>query len=98
MALVEAMASRLPIVATDVSGNRQVMVPGETGFLVPPNDPQELAKGITALLGDPDRAYAMGIAARRRVETLFSARKQAREHIALFEQDRVSTALSQVSS
>lgn len=84
MALVEAMAAGLPVVATDVSGTRGVMVDGETGLLAPPGDAAALARAIGALLDDPARAAAMGAAARRRVETQFSARKQAADHLALF--------------
>ena len=84
MALIEGMASALPIVATSVSGTQQVMVSGETGLLVPPGSPESLSEAIISLLSDPLRARQMGLAARRRVETTFSARKQAEEHIALF--------------
>lgn len=84
MALVEAMAAGLPVVATEVSGTRGVMVDGETGLLVPPGDAPALTRAITTLLCDPDRAAAMGAAGRRRVETRFSARKQAADHLALF--------------
>lgn len=84
MALIEAMASGLPIVATDVSGTKQVMILGETGLLVAPGDVGALILAIVALLSDPARACAMGAAARSRVESAFSAKKQAEEHIALF--------------
>ncbi len=85
MALVEAMACGLPVIATDVSGTRQVMVPGETGMLIAPGDAQEIVQAVSELLADPFRGKVMGLAARQRVETLFSARKQAREYVALFE-------------
>jgi glycosyltransferase involved in cell wall biosynthesis len=84
MALIEGMASALPIVATSVSGTQQVMVPGETGLLVPPGDPARLRDAVISLLSDPQGAQRMGAAARRRVETSFSARKQAEEHLDLF--------------
>ena len=98
MALIEAMASGLPVVATDVSGTRQVMVPGETGILVVPGDADELADAITQLLTNPARAHAMGTSARQRVENLFSAQKQAREYMSLFEQTQDRTALRLASS
>ena len=84
MALLEAMASSLPIVASEVSGTVQAIIPYETGLLVPPGDVQKLAEAIRQLLSDPGRAKAMGIAARRRVEAEFSAQRQVGEHIALF--------------
>jgi glycosyltransferase involved in cell wall biosynthesis len=87
MALVEAMAAGLPVVATEVSGTRGVMVDGETGLLVPPGDAFALARAIAALLVDPNRAAAMGAAARRRIETHYGARRQAADHLSLFAPD-----------
>jgi glycosyltransferase involved in cell wall biosynthesis len=84
MALLEAMASGLPVVASAVSGSVQAVLPGETGLLVPAGDVPELTKAISQLLDDPVRAQAMGVAAKRRVELEFSARKQADEHLALY--------------
>ena len=71
-ALVEAMAARLPAVATDVGGNPELVQEGETGLLVPPHDPGALAARLLALLQDPQRAQALGVAARRRVEKEFA--------------------------
>ena len=90
MALVEAMASGLPVIATEVSGTKQVMVPGETGLLVAPGDSQQLIQAMIRLLCDPAGAKAMGAAAKRRVEAYFSAQKQAQDHISLFLQDLAS--------
>lgn len=86
MALVEAMASGLPVIATEVSGTNQVMAAGETGWLVPPGDSQRLAEAMVELLADPARAQMMAAAASQRVERYFSAQKQAKDHIALFSQ------------
>lgn len=98
MALIEAMASRLPIVATNVSGTRQVLVPGETGILVEPGNVQELKQAITELISDPTHARSMGGSARQRVESLFSAQKQVREYLSLFEESGRNTSLRLVSS
>jgi glycosyltransferase involved in cell wall biosynthesis len=84
MALLEAMASSLPIVASEVSGTVQAIIPNETGLLVPPGDVQKLTEAIRQLLSDPLRAKAMGIAARLRVEAEFSAQRQVGEHLALY--------------
>ena len=86
MALVEAMASGLPIIATEVSGTKQVMVAGETGLLVAPGNAQQLKEAIMQLLSEPARARAMALAAQRRVEA-FSAKKQAADHIALYRRE-----------
>ncbi len=84
MALVEAMASELPVVATRVSGTNEVMIEGETGVVVEPGDSHMLAEGITKVLEDPIKAKEMGRAARNRVEQLYSARKQALDIVELF--------------
>lgn len=70
-ALLEAMAARLPIVATDVGGVGEAIVDGETGRLAPARDAGALAGAILSLLADPSRSRSLGDAARRRVETLF---------------------------
>lgn len=84
MALLEAMASRKPIVATIVSGTQYVLADGKTGLLVPPGDPEALAQAIAHVLADPQHAQAMAAAAQEHVEREFSAQKQADEHIALY--------------
>jgi glycosyltransferase involved in cell wall biosynthesis len=84
MALLEGMATGLPVVASEVSGTIQVVIPGETGFLVPPGDVECLGEAIEKLLCDPTLAQAMGAAGRKRVQAEFSARKQADEHLALY--------------
>jgi len=58
--LLEAMAFRLPIVASRTGGITDVVVDGETGLLVPPRDSDSLAQAITALLKDGGRARKMG--------------------------------------
>jgi starch synthase len=69
---LEAMACETPVVATAVGGIPQVVADAETGILVPPGRPDELARAMLTLLGDPSRARAMGAAGRRRVEALFT--------------------------
>jgi len=86
MALLEAMAAGKPIIATTVSGVEQVMIPNETGLIVPPGDTLKLADAILELISDPARAQAMGLAARQRVAKEFSAQKQADDHLALYRQ------------
>ncbi len=62
-AAMEAAASGLAIVATDIRGCRQVVDDGRTGLLVPPRDPDSLAIAIERLVSDPERRAAMGRAA-----------------------------------
>ena len=72
ISILEAMAAGLPVVATDVGGNGEVVRHGETGLLVPPQDPVALAGTVDALLADPDRRRAYGAAGRRDVAARFS--------------------------
>ena len=71
-ALLEAMAARLPVVATAIGGNSDAVVDGETGSLVPVRDPRALAAAILRLAQDPDLRASFGEAGRRRVEQRFS--------------------------
>jgi glycosyltransferase involved in cell wall biosynthesis len=84
VALVEAMASELPIIATAVSGTSQVVIDRVTGLLVPPADTTALALAMTELLSDPARAALMAAAGRERVDASFSALAQAEKLAALF--------------
>ena len=67
LSLVEAMGAGLAVVATDVPGHRDLVVPDETGLLIPPEGPAALAEAIRSLLADPERRRRMGVAGRRRV-------------------------------
>jgi phosphoheptose isomerase len=64
---LEAMACGVPVVGSCVGGIKSTVVDGETGYLVPPKDPQALAGKLEALLRDPARAKAMGARGRMRV-------------------------------
>jgi glycosyltransferase involved in cell wall biosynthesis len=70
--LIEAGLSGLPIVATDVPGVRSVIVDGETGVVVPPDDLGALVTAAATLISDPARRVAMGHAARVRCADHFS--------------------------
>jgi glycosyltransferase involved in cell wall biosynthesis len=72
--LMEAAALGKAAVATDVCGNRETVVHGETGCLVPIRAPKRLADTIEILLSSPEKANRMGLAARRRAEEMFDER------------------------
>ena len=86
VALLEAMAAGLPIVASDIPGNRGLMRDGVEGVLVPPRDPPALAAAVERILADPAWAAGLGAAAHRRVEENFSLDRMVDEHLALFSQ------------
>ncbi|NLC71607.1 MAG: glycogen synthase [Desulfuromonadaceae bacterium] len=69
---LEAMACEKPVVASAVGGIPEVVVPGETGYLVPPADPRALAEAINTVLRDRRKAKQMGRAGRKRVEERFT--------------------------
>ena len=74
-ALLEAMAMKLPVIATNVVGTRDVVVHEETGFLVPPGDPEALAQATIALIKEPTSRLKMGRNARQLVCDHFDVKK-----------------------
>jgi glycosyltransferase involved in cell wall biosynthesis len=83
---LEAMACETPVVASAVGGIQEVVVPGETGFLVPPADPVALAARLNEVLRDADLARRMGLAGRRRVEQHFSWAQIAQKTKQMYEE------------
>jgi starch synthase len=95
---LEAMACRAPVVASATGGIKEVVVDGETGYLVPfdqdpmtsfPSDPEKFARNlgerITQLLNDPEKCRTFGDAGRRRVEETFSWTAIAQQTIELYQ-------------
>jgi starch synthase len=81
---LEAMACSTAVVASRVGGIPEVVADGETGLLVPPDDPSSLADALNLLLRDPERAAAMGLAGRDRAVTEFSWDAVAAQTAALY--------------
>ena len=85
VSLMEAAAAGVPVVATDVGGNGQLVADGETGYIVPPRDPAAFAAALERLLREADRRARFGQAARRRALERFSLSHQVDQMIAVWE-------------
>lgn len=87
VSLLEAMASSLPAVATDVGDVRPILPPEQAEYLVPPDGqaPAELGRGIAKLAGDPAARERLGAANRRRVEESFTFEKMCAAYHEIYE-------------
>ena len=85
LTLLEASARGLPVVATNVGGNPEVVVHETTGILVPPKDPTSLADAMLRLWRDPALRLRMGLAGRHHVKTQFDVRRMIDEYERLYE-------------
>ena len=84
LSLLEAMAAGLPIIATDIPGNRKLVEHQKHALLVPPREAGALATAIQRLLQDPALGVALGNAARQRAREEFSLTRMAELHLELF--------------
>ena len=84
LSILEAMAAGLPVVATNVGGVPELVVQEETGFLVPPGDPQALAVALERLLGDSTLRRRLGAAGRLRAEERFDLVSTRQAHLDLY--------------
>jgi glycosyltransferase involved in cell wall biosynthesis len=85
LTLLEASACGLPVVATNVGGNPEVVENGVSGLLVPTRSPEKMAEAIVQLYRDPARRRQMGQAARQRVEDHFDIRQMVAAYEDLYE-------------
>ncbi len=85
LVLLEAMAYHLPIISTRVSAIPEIVLDGETGWLVPPRDASTLAKAIRVALTDPAERQRRGTAGRLRLEAHFTAAGMVEHTLALYQ-------------
>jgi len=83
--IMEYMACGLPVVCTDSGGNREIVVDGRTGLLVPPRDPAAVVDALRILLCKPETARRLGDAGRERIREEFSTRKMVEATISVYE-------------
>jgi glycogen synthase len=83
---LEAMACARPVVSTRVGGIVDVVLDGQTGLLVSPGKPEELADAINRILSNPTLGERMGKAGRTRIETLFTWNKVAEDTLSLYQE------------
>jgi glycosyltransferase involved in cell wall biosynthesis len=79
------MACGLPAIASRIAGNEELVIPGETGILVAPDDPDALREALRRLLVDESERERMGRAARRRVEAVFRWDTTTAAYLAILE-------------
>jgi colanic acid/amylovoran biosynthesis glycosyltransferase len=77
--IMEAMASALPVVSTDVGGIAEMVRVGETGFLVGQNNPVATAEALSRLITNPELAQSFGRKGRERAKEIFSIKKNVRD-------------------
>jgi glycosyltransferase involved in cell wall biosynthesis len=85
-AVLEAMASGLPVIATRIAGSEELVVDGETGLLIEPESPQAVREALIDLLQKPNLCREMGAAACQRVERLYSWRSVAEAYLIQLEE------------
>jgi glycosyltransferase involved in cell wall biosynthesis len=83
--VVEGMAAGKPVIGPDAGGVAEIIVPEETGLLVPVNDPRALSESVRRLVRDPAQAKEMGMRGRKRLEEHFSAARMVRETEQVYE-------------
>src|SRR5262249_41693432 len=84
LAILEAMATGVPIVATRVGGVAEAVIDGETGLLVPPGEPAALARALGMILDSADRGARLAREGRARAEKEFSVQAMARRYSDLY--------------
>ena len=86
LAVLEAMALKKPVVSTNVCGMPEMVIDGQTGYLVPPHDVDSIAEAVISLLANKEKMRQMGEAGFERIKTCFSSEILAKEIEALYKE------------
>jgi len=84
--ILEAMASGLAVVTTAVGGNTELVVPGQTGYIVSPAQPQAMAHQLVALASNPEQTRRMGQIGRQRAQATFSMQAMVSTYQSVYDQ------------
>jgi len=85
LTLLEAMAAGLPVIATKVGGNPEIVMDKQTGLIVPPRDPISMAKAISHIIDNPYIWKQMGMKGKERVSNVFSVKTMVNEYQKVYE-------------
>lgn len=94
--LVEAALAGVPVVAANAGGHPEIITDGETGILVPPDDPAAMAEATLDLISDPDRAQNIAANAKTAAQNRFSAAAHARRIEELYDETLARRAVGRV--
>ena len=83
--IMEYMALGKPVIATDSGGSKELVQHGQTGFIIPPRDVDELTTRIEQLLDNKEQAENMGLAGKQRIENDFSIDHMVQKYIELYD-------------
>jgi glycosyltransferase involved in cell wall biosynthesis len=89
LSVLEAMTAAKPVVATNVGGNPELVLNGETGFLVSPQDPESLASKITLLLNNKPLAHQFGLKGKLRADETFGREQMVASYERLYRIDQI---------
>jgi glycosyltransferase involved in cell wall biosynthesis len=84
--IMEYMACGLPVICSDSGGNRELVIEGETGFIIPPGNADMLAEKLVCLRQHPQQAQAMGERGRQRILNDFSVEKMVSKTIEVYQE------------